>query len=496
MAVLRKLEPYIGALAVTTLAANLALTIAFAENLRKFGHPAGVLACASSALGGLALCGIAYIGLRRIYYQQSGRPSKSLSWRFWKSTLEVAIILIIWSLCAIATFVWILISRKESLPLNTFGMPTQTLSIIALILWAVSGLAHSLYMLSIATVVRKELHAGHGAGAIEEGQTASEMIETSNHTTDDTHGSNDSSTYVGSSGSTSTGSIQKRSSSETRSSIRNSFTNAIRPMTSKTRLIGHRQSRYSIRSPSLDSAAAEREFIDSFDSWDTSGVEGPAWESTLTFGVTNASPLSAIPSHPRILETIPASPTASSRSQSPGYTLDFPPPNTYARHSRSQSPASFREHSGSHSPVGSEKHIHPLFRSDSPTPPPSATPTSIITAAPNAGLVLSELPVAVVRRKRSSSQTGPSPLIHTTSFDNIAMEVKRDIGNITVEVRRESKSRSRESDSEKNTPEPIPVIERGMTPPIPQWILGAGQRTSFHGYAKRKSDKGEVAGGG
>ncbi|KFZ02009.1 hypothetical protein V501_09690 [Pseudogymnoascus sp. VKM F-4519 (FW-2642)] len=494
MAVLRKLEPYVGALAVATLAANLALTFAFAINLRKFGHPAGVLASASAALGGLSLCGIVFVGLRRIFYQQSGEPSKAASWRLWKSTLEVAIILIIWSLCAIATFIWILCTQKDGLPLNTLGMSTQTLVIIALILWAVSGLAHSLYMMSIASVVRKELHAAQGAAAAEEGQAAPEMAETSNPTVDDSQRSNYSSTYVGSLGSTSTGSIQKRSSSETRSSIRYSFTNAIRPMTSTTRLIAHRQSH---RSPSIESAG-ERDFIHSFDSWDTSGVEGPAWESTLSFGITNSSPLSAIPPHPRILETIPASPTASSRSQSPGYTLDFPPPSIYTRHSRSQSPAaSFRELSGSYSPVGSEKHIHPLFRSDSPTPPPSATPTSIITAAPNAGVVISEMAVAVVRRKRSSSQTGRSPLIHTTSFDNIAMEVKREIGKITQEVRRESRSRSGEVDmSEKNWAELSPAGDRGMTPPIPEWILGAGQRTSFHGYSKRKSDKGEVIGGG
>jgi hypothetical protein len=100
--------------------------------------------------------------------------------------------------------------------------------------------------------------------------------------------------------------------------------------------------------------------------------------------------------------------------------------------------------------------------------------------------------VVVVRRKRSSSQTGPSPLIHTTSFDNIALEVKREIGNISQEVRRESRSRS----GEVSTAESSPVGDRGMTPPIPEWILGAGQRTSFHGYSKRKSDKGEVTGGG
>jgi hypothetical protein len=76
--------------------------------------------------------------------------------------------------------------------------------------------------------------------------------------------------------------------------------------------------------------------------------------------------------------------------------------------------------------------------------------------------------------------------------------MKREIGNVTLEVRRDSRSLSGEvNDSERNTAESSPVGgDRGMTPPIPEWILGAGQRTSFHGYSKRKSDKGEVTGGG
>lgn len=34
--------------------------------------------------------------------------------------------------------------------------------------------------------------------------------------------------------------------------------------------------------------------------------------------------------------------------------------------------------------------------------------------------------------------------------------------------------------------------EREMTPPIPEWILGAGQRSSLTGYARRKGGLGAV----
>src|SRR5690606_26315437 len=96
---------------------------------------------------------------------------------------------------------------------------------------------------------------------------------------------------------------------------------------------------------------------DGFDSWDTSAVD-PQNRQTV---MQSTSPTG------RFLETIPASPTTS-RSPSPGDSFSLDPPRPRNR-SRSYSPAGSTRAPRppfSHSD-GTEAHIHPLFRSDSPT---------------------------------------------------------------------------------------------------------------------------------
>lgn len=59
--------------------------------------------------------------------------------------------------------------------------------------------------------------------------------------------------------------------------------------------------------------------------------------------------------------------------------------------------------------------VHPLFRTTSPTPPPSATPGSVITAFPLGDDILPD-DIRPVTRLRSDSR--PSPLRHVKSFDD------------------------------------------------------------------------------
>jgi hypothetical protein len=371
--------------------------------------------------------------------------------------------------------VWILCTSKSDIPSTTLGISSQHLLYIALVVWGICMVSQLLYTMDIARRVKEEYGAEQAAADDEEGQPQSEMTETSRPQTGLSQPSNKVSAELDSPESAT--SSRKRLGSDTMNSIRNSFSNAVRPISSKSRLTAHKSP---YRPASLDSGTGEREIVeDGFDSWDTSSVETPAWQSVMASPTTISSPPSATSPHPRILETIPASPTTSSRSQSPGYPLDLPPPNTYAQRSQTQSPASFRmmtqsDRSRAANAAGSQSHIHPLFRSDSATPPPSATPTSIITAAPKAGQVLADL--SVVRRRRSGSLPMSSPLIHSISFDNMALERAME-GKSPIEDT---------EDSEKWSAATSPVGERAMTPPIPDWILGAGQRTSMYGYAKRK----------
>jgi len=247
---------------------------------------------------------------------------------------------------------------------------------------------------------------------------------------------------------------RSRSGSDTMGSFRSSLTQVVRPMTSKTKLINHKAP---YRPASIESHGDTIASIeDGFDSWDTSTVDAQSRQA-----VESAS------STPRFLETIPASPTTS-RSPSPGFPLDLEPPRTRQR-SRSYSPAnSYRDltklRMTSPTESTSEAHIHPLFRTDSPTPPPAATPGTIVTAAPGAGQVISDRSsIRPISRMRSGSLPS-SPLMHSESMDNIRRAMEKEDREKLEEVEG----------------------ERSLTPPIPDWVLGAGSRSSMVCYNSRK----------
>ncbi|KAJ9134240.1 hypothetical protein NKR19_g8714 [Coniochaeta hoffmannii] len=273
------------------------------------------------------------------------------------------------------------------------------------------------------------------------------------------------------------GSSGGRSATETMSSFRSSMSHFVRPISSRTRLLSSSQ-RSSRRPSSLDSNAYhERSSVatteDGFDSWDTSAVDPQNRQTVLE----SSSPIPG-----RFLETIPASPTTS-RSPSPGTPLDLEPPRT-RRRSRSYSPAesghsvqrsTFTEHQSV-----SESHIHPLFRSDSPIPPPAATPGTVVTAAPNAGQVISDRQsIRTLHRMRSGSlPTAPSPLSRQGSLDDFHRG-RPEKGSVSPSVSPELREEPEEEEPKET--------ERKMTPPIPDWILSAGSRLSMAGYNSRKS---------
>ncbi|KAK4192071.1 hypothetical protein QBC35DRAFT_262266 [Podospora australis] len=270
------------------------------------------------------------------------------------------------------------------------------------------------------------------------------------------------------------------SSGETLSSIRSSLSNVVRPISSKTRLLSQRASR---RPTSLDLPTFRESqpsiTEEGFDSWDTSAVDPQNRQTVLE---------SSSPPGGRFLETIQASP-APSRSPSPGAPLDLlEPPKTTRRRSRSYSPApsrvsqaeraAFTEHS-----TQSETHIHPLFRSDSPNPPPIATPGTVVVAAPNGGQILSDRQsirsIRSLQRMRSGSLPKiPSPL--QGSCESFHPRAEGGSPEIREEVEEEDESITPRATT------PAVETERKMTPPIPDWILSAGSRSSLTTYNSRK----------
>ncbi|KLU87435.1 hypothetical protein MAPG_06435 [Magnaporthiopsis poae ATCC 64411] len=313
------------------------------------------------------------------------------------------------------------------------------------------------------------------------------------------------------------GSSSGRSTADTIGSFRSSFSHAVRPITSKTKLIRGGSKKSQRRAGSVDSCAnGERMSMgeDAFDSWDTSSVDPRSREMVLqTTGTVLTLPSklrsTGLPSK-HLLETIPASPTTS-RSPSPGSPLELAPPPRRPRRARSYSPVGLRARVSAGSLTQqmnvSESHIHPLFRSDSPTPPPLATPGTIVVASPNGGQMLASdshsiRSLSISSRMRSGSMPQvSSPLSRQGSFEDFASVKSRAGGGISprddrrlaeLELREEEEEEE-EEDDKKSTRKSASMSsdsdeERQLTPtipPIPDWVMTAGCRTSLQRYNSR-----------
>ncbi|MCJ1285195.1 hypothetical protein MMC26_004533 [Xylographa opegraphella] len=325
-----------------------------------------------------------------------------------------------------------------------------------------------------------------------------------------------------------------------RSSLRSSLTIAIRPSSSKTKLV-------SCQSSYPTSITTTRASTDSaFDSWDTSSISPQMRETVL-----RSSP--ALPRNP-------LSPIPGSRSPSPAKALEGPflpsPPQTRPSTARSQpsspppafnnsyftqqlllsshsqpnspavdSPVTFYSYNNfsrpsilrgrssteslprvararsasanAHPSITNEDHIHPLFRSNSPTPPPSATPGTIVTAAPGSfsGLLIHE---RMVRRMRSGSlPTSPSPLaVGTGYFFPEDMPVRSPSQGVADSDRPTARDERTEGNDDEMMRRKIEEgMDRKMTPPIPDFILSVA-RSDSNAYGRRKLQDGGGASDG
>ncbi|KAI1202524.1 hypothetical protein F5X97DRAFT_319209 [Nemania serpens] len=244
-----------------------------------------------------------------------------------------------------------------------------------------------------------------------------------------------------------------RSAAETITSFSGSLSSVVRPMGSRTRLLSS-SSKSGQRLNSFDSNAYRDAFSvpeDGFDSWDTSSVDPHNRQIVLE----TSSPI-----RPRFLETIPASP-ANSRSPSPGCPLDLEPAK---RGRRNRSPVHRAQQERTFMPSESELHIHPLFRTDSPGPPPATTPGTVVVAAPNAGQFITG--TSVMQMRNGSFSHSPGLLSRRESY--------------------ESFRKTPSPTSDRLQPEDMGGGERKMTPPIPDWILNPEPRPSFASYRSKE----------
>ncbi|PHH54655.1 hypothetical protein CFIMG_004539RAa [Ceratocystis fimbriata CBS 114723] len=228
----------------------------------------------------------------------------------------------------------------------------------------------------------------------------------------------------------------------------------------------------------------------------------------------------------RLLETIPQSPTAPIRSRvghavrsscpESEYTgiLDLPPvidPDSAPRgrgRSRTQGATAsprmssttpnLHRSSAAAKPVEAEAHIHPLFRSDSPGPPPLATPGTVVLAAPAAGRVLaSRVSIRSLRRIRSGSMPvvrsslsrqssvddfNPATAVHDEmppledldGYDSASFKSAETSNNVPGNAKRASKEGSEVGDGDSDGGSE--VCEQALTPLIPDWVLSSNAK--------------------
>lgn len=210
-----------------------------------------------------------------------------------------------------------------------------------------------------------------------------------------------------------------RSPSLQSSTIRHSIQQVIRPITSRTKLmLAHgptpRDSGSFVTPRETDSLEISCRG-DGFETWDTSSVEQQEFVNPFV----TRPPLSK---KKKTLDPIPGS-----RPVSPAKPLDGPfpdhestasleklplpdspmqPPTLVMSDTESvnslQVPPPLRRASSSH-----ESHIHPLFRSHSPTPPPTPSVGTTVTASPLAGQVIHGDHAMAPRRMQSRTDSRP-----------------------------------------------------------------------------------------
>lgn len=454
----------LGAWAVFSGIALLTFDILFAISLNRIDSPvkSNIIALVASGLSGITVALLLMLLARQIGYH-NGAHIQNFGHGRQHTYLLAGFVGMFSILSAVASALLLVImrSRVGDIPKRTISSPTEKLLIGAFVVWASAVLSGGLFVICMVAIQRKDfqqqIRPYHADPVL---RMAPEMEEPARPRSPSMQGN------VDHRGDHSMESISRpsssggRSRSETMSSFRSSKSQVVRPITSKTKLIQPNQ-KNPRRPTSIASSNRDTIVEDGFDSWDTSSVDATARQTVE----------SASPTPQRFLETIPASPTTS-RSASPGFPLDLEPPKTRPR-SRSYSPAnSYKERARNSKPTSPtesprEAHIHPLFRTDSPTPPPAATPGTVVTAAPNAGQVISDrASIRSVRRMRSGSLPS-SPLVHSDSLDSIRRAMERE------ELER------LEEDTE----------ERSLTPPIPDFILNGGPRHSLSGYNLRKKSQ-------
>lgn len=276
-------------------------------------------------------------------------------------------------------------------------------------------------------------------------------------------------------------------------SITRSSSTRVGPGSSRTKLIPH--SNRSSFEP-VPFPVGEAITVDSaFDNWDTSSVHHemravlgsspPVTRSGLETipGSRPESPADAFdgpfPPQSPISSSPPHAATSDSAtvvgwSSSPRQ-LPSSPPSSPPNFSRPTSSGRDKPPPPKFEPFDTSMHelIHPLFRPNSPHPPPIARAGTMVTASPLADHLITPRTLARLR-----SNTEPSRG-HWKAMPSIDQSETQSVGT------------SVPGSPTLGSPGPSIVDEAELPPILPGFVLSAGSRSSLVGYGKRKSVKKE-----
>ena len=247
-------------------------------------------------------------------------------------------------------------------------------------------------------------------------------------------------------------------SSQSLKSWRDSLQQAVRPVTSRSKLVNRPSFNRDTRSVHSDGLSVKSQ-ADAFDSWEVDAQSRDAAAQLAAQSIL-------VPSRGTALEPIPGS-----RPASPARALNGPFPMTDPIQELPPPPKLALDTSRPSSSA-SEAHIHPLFRSESPIPPPEATPGTSIIASPlaNQPIPCPPRPFSRMRsdsgRSNMTSRAASPALVHARSFVN----------------ERTNSRLSQRSDSRSPSPP-----ARQMTPPIPDFVMNSSPRSSLSGSQRKVS---------
>jgi hypothetical protein len=455
----------LGGLASASMVAATTFNFIFAASLTDATPAIQLLAFVAFAVDLLVIATLIFLAT---YYVAKLKPDPielptRLCWRFIAMGIVVTIVSMPLSLITLIS----LMRALKHLPHQIVNQPIDTMLIAWFALWGVSVLLRVAFF-GFTVVWTKGVLRARGADQesldLDFGITLPAMVEGR----PDTQGSMRS---FRSQENTLASPPKTPPTSRPKSSLRSSSSTKVGPGSSRTKLIQD-----SAKS-SFDSQAVNVD--NGFDRWDTSSVHQEVRATLQSSPSLTRSGLETIPgSRPESPANaldgpfLPSSPSAANSdattavdwmpSPSRKASISSPPssPPNFSRPTSSQ-----RNKAGVHSTM--EELVHPLFRTNSPSPAPVAAPGTMITASPMAGQSITPRTVSCMRSGTFPQNSSNKPSASNAPSSDGSVPGSPEIGS----------------------PGPSIIEEEDLPPILPGFVLSAGQRSSLVGYGKRKSVK-------